>query len=233
MSMIPGFDLIQFAQTAGPLAALLLVIFIIFAENGLLVGFFLPGDSILFTIGVLLQGTKSIKLDFDINLVIMLLFLAATTGASVGYAFGKKIGPRLFKRPDSLLFKQENVQKAQKFYDKHGGKTIILARFVPVVRTFVPLIAGIAKMNYKTFMIFNLVGGALWTGGVTYLGYFMGAWLTNMGIDVDTVLLPIIAVILVVSVSPAVYEALKDKQQRRAIWKATKSQWKKIISRKK
>jgi membrane-associated protein len=231
--MIPGFELIEFVQTAGPLAALLLVVFIIFAENGLLAGFFLPGDSILFTVGVLLQGTKTASLDFDINLVILLLFIAATTGASVGYAFGKKIGPRLFKRPDSLLFKQENVQKAQEFYNKHGGKTIILARFIPIVRTFVPLIAGIAKMNYKTFMIYNLLGGALWAGGVTYLGYFLGGWLTSIGVDVDTVLLPIIAVILIASILPAVYEVLKDKQQRQAIWDTTKSQLKRVAKRKK
>lgn len=230
--MIPGFDLIEFAQTAGPLAALLLVIFIIFAENGLLIGFFLPGDSILFTIGVLLQGTKSIKLDFNINLVILLLFIAATVGSSVGYAFGKKIGPRLFKKPDSLLFKQENVQKAQDFYNKYGGKTIIFARFIPIVRTFVPLIAGIAKMEYRTFIVFNLIGGALWTCGVTYLGYFMGAWLTSMGVDIDTILLPIIAIILIASISPAIYEILKDKKQRQAIIKTIRLHWNKILKSK-
>jgi membrane-associated protein len=231
--MIPGFDLIQFAQTAGPLAALLIVVFIIFAENGLLIGFFFPGDSILFTIGVLVQGTKIVKLNFNIHLVVMLLFLAAVIGASVGYAFGKKIGPRLFKRPDSLLFRQENIQKAQKFYDKYGGKTIIIARFVPVVRTFVPLIAGIAKMEYKTFMLFNILGGALWTAGVTYLGFFLGAWLTKMGVDVDTVLLPIVAFILIVSIMPALYQLLKDGRQRQAIWSTTKSQWQRICKRKK
>jgi len=231
--MIPGFDLIQFAQTAGPLAALLVVMLIIFAENGLLIGFFFPGDSILFTVGVLVQGTNSIKLDFDINLVIGLLFLAAIIGASVGYEFGKRIGPRLFKRPDSLLFRKENVQKAQKFYDKYGGKTIIIARFVPVVRTFVPLIAGIAKMEYKTFLMFNILGGALWVAGITYLGYFMGAWLNNMGIDVDTILLPIIAIILIASISPALYQLLKEKERRQNLYSAIKSQWQQIIKRKK
>ena len=231
--MIPGFDLIQFAQTAGPLAALLVVMLIIFAENGLLIGFFFPGDSILFTVGVLVQGTNSIKLDFDINLVIGLLFLAAIIGASVGYEFGKRIGPRLFKRPDSLLFRKENVQKAQKFYDKYGGKTIIIARFVPVVRTFVPLIAGIAKMEYKTFLMFNILGGALWVAGITYLGYFMGAWLNNMGIDVDTILLPIIAIILIASVAPALYQLLKEKERRQNLCSAIKSQWQQIIKRKK
>ena len=163
----------------------------------------------------------------------MLLFIAAVIGASVGYAFGKKIGPRLFKRPDSLLFHQENVQKAQKFYDKYGGKTIIIARFIPIVRTFVPLIAGIAKMEYKTFLLFNVIGGALWTAGVTYLGFFLGAWLTKIGVDVDAILLPIVALILIISIAPALYHFLKDKQQRQAIWNATKAQWQQIIKGKK
>ncbi len=231
--MIPGFDLMQFAADFGPLAALIIVIIIIFSENGLLIGFFLPGDSILFTTGVLVQGTKLVKLDFDINLVVLLLFIAAVTGASVGYAFGKKIGPRLFKRPDSLLFRQENVVKAQEFYDKYGGKTIIIARFVPIVRTFVPLIAGIAKMEYKTFLLFNILGGVLWTAGVTYTGYFVGAWLTKIGVDVDMVLLPIIALILIASIMPAVYELLKDRDQRKAIFKTAEDQLRKIGKKKK
>ncbi len=227
--MIPGFDLIEFAQTAGPIAALLLVLFIIFAENGLLIGFFLPGDSILFTVGVLLQGTKTIKLDFDINLVIFLLFIAATLGSSVGYAFGRKIGPKLFKRPDSLLFKQENVKKAQDFYDEYGVKTIVLARFVPIVRTFAPLIAGIAKMKYGTFLLFNIIGGIIWTAGITYTGYFLGEWMNKIGIDVDTILLPIVALILIVSISPAIFELLKTKKQRKNLCKMIKMQWHKLF----
>jgi membrane-associated protein len=153
-------------------------------------------------------------------------------GSNVGYLFGKKIGPSLFKRPNSLLFKQENVQRAQDFYDKHGGKTIILARFIPVVRTFVPLIAGVANMKYKTFMWFNIIGGFIWVAGVTYLGFFLGKLLQNMGLNIDTVLLPIVALILIVSVSPAIYQLLKNKKQRRAIWSATKLEWRKIIERK-
>src|SRR5664280_1967549 len=125
IDMIPGFDLVQFAQTAGPLSALLIVAAIIFAESGLLIGFFFPGDSVLFTLGFLVQGTSSFRLDINIHLVVLVLFIAAVLGNSVGYVFGKKIGPRLFKKPDSLLFRQENVQKAQDFYDKYGGKTII------------------------------------------------------------------------------------------------------------
>jgi membrane-associated protein len=231
--MIPGFDLVQFAQTAGPLAVIIVVAAIIFAENGLLIGFFFPGDSVLFTIGLLIQGTTHFKLDLNIELVILLLFIAAVLGANVGYLFGKKIGPTLFKRPNSRLFKQENVQRAQDFYDKHGGKTIILARFIPVVRTFVPLIAGVAKMKYRTFMIYNVIGGFIWVAGITYLGYFLGKLLQNMGLDVDTVILPIVALILIVSVSPAIYQLVKNKKQRQAIWSATKQEWRKVIERKK
>jgi membrane-associated protein len=231
--MIPGFDLVQFAQTAGPIAVLIVVATIIFAENGLLIGFFFPGDSVLFTIGLLIQGTTHFKLDLNIGLVILLLFVAAVLGANVGYLFGKKIGPSLFKRPNSRLFKQENVQKAQDFYDKHGGKTIILARFIPVVRTFVPLIAGIANMKYRTFMAFNIIGGFVWIAGVTFSGFYLGKLLQNMGLDIDTVLLPIVALILVVSVSPAIYQLIKNKKQRQAIWNGTKLEWRKIIERKK
>jgi membrane-associated protein len=231
--MIPGFDLVQFAQTAGPLAVLVVVLAIIFSENGLLIGFFFPGDSVLFTVGFLIQGSNSFRLDLNINLVVLLLFLAATLGASVGYLFGKKIGPTLFKRPNSLLFKQENVQKAQDFYNKYGGKTIILARFIPVVRTFVPLIAGIAKMKYRTFMTFNVIGGLIWTAGVTYLGFYLGKLLKGLWLDADTVILPIIALILVVSISPALYQLFKNKKQRQVVWNATKQEWRKIIERRK
>ena len=231
--MIPGFDLVQFAQTAGPIAALLIVAAIIFSESGLLIGFFLPGDSILFTLGFLIQGTSSFTLDLNIHLTILFLFMAAVLGDNVGYMFGRKLGPKLFKKPNSLLFRQENVQKAQDFYDKHGGKTIIIARFIPIVRTFAPLIAGVAKMNHRTFMAYNLIGGALWTAGITYLGYFLGKLLQGLGIDIDVILLPIVAIILVASVAPALYHLLKDKKQRTAIWNATKLEWRKIIERKK
>jgi len=231
--MIPGFDFVQFAQTAGPIAALLIVAAIIFAESGLLIGFFLPGDSILFTLGFLIQGTNNFTLDLNINLVVLLLFIAAVLGDNVGYMFGRKLGPKLFKKPNSLLFRQENVQKAQDFYNKHGGKTIIIARFIPIVRTFAPLIAGVAKMDQRTFMMYNLIGGALWTAGITYAGYFMGKILQGMGVDIDSILLPIVALILIVSIAPALYHLLKDKKQRQAIWNGTKLEWQKIITRKK
>lgn len=230
--MIPGFDLVQFAQTAGPIAAILIVALIIFAESGLLIGFFLPGDSVLFTLGFLLQGINGFKLDLNINIVIIVLFIAAAIGDNVGYTFGKKFGPKIFKKPNSTFFRQENVKKAQDFYNKHGGKTIILARFIPVVRTFAPLIAGVANMNRKTFIMFNITGAFLWTAGTIYMGFFLGMFLHKIGVDVDTILLPIILLIILISISPALYHLLKNKQQRRIIWEATILQITKIIKRK-
>jgi membrane-associated protein len=227
--MIPGFDFIQFAQTAGPISAILLVAAIVFAESGLLIGFFLPGDSLLFTLGFLIHGISGFKLDLNIGLAIAILFIAAVAGDNVGYSFGKKLGPKLFKKPNSLLFHQDNIQKAQDFYDKHGKKTIILARFVPIVRTFAPLIAGVANMDRKTFSIFNMIGGAIWTVGITYIGYGLGGFLDKIGVDVDTILLPIVALILVISIAPALYHLLKDEQQRRAIWNASLVQIKRIF----
>lgn len=229
--MIPGFDLSLFAQSAGPIAAILVVAGIIFAESGLLIGFFLPGDSLLFTLGFLIQGTSNFRLDINIHLAVLVLFMAAALGDNVGYTFGRRVGHKLFKRPDSLLFRQENIQHAQDFYEKHGVKTIIIARFVPIVRTFAPLVAGIGKMHYKTFLIFNLVGAFLWAAGVTYAGYFAGGLLTKMGIDIDTILLPIVAIILFVSIAPAAYHLLKKKEQRQAIWNTIQSEFKKITKK--
>jgi membrane-associated protein len=161
------------------------------------------------------------------------LFIAAVIGDSVGYTIGRKAGPHIFTRPNSLLFKQENVLKAQHFFEKHGGKTIIIARFIPIVRTFAPVVAGVAKMEYKHFLAFNVIGGFLWAAGVTYLGYFVGKELTRAGIDIDQVLLPIIAIIIVISVLPPAIHLLKDKKQRIAIWNGTKQHTAAIFKRKK
>lgn len=230
--MIPGFDLSQFAQAAGPIAAMLVVAGIIFAESGLLIGFFLPGDSLLFTLGFLIQGTSSFKLDVNIHLAVFIIFIAATLGDNVGYTFGRRVGHKLFKRPDSLLFKHENIQRAQDFYEKHGRKTIIIARFVPIVRTFAPLVAGIGKMEYKTFITFNIIGAFLWAAGVTYIGYFAGGLLTRMGIDIDTILLPIVALILIVSIAPALYHLLNKKEQRQALANTVKTNFNKLFKNK-
>ncbi|MEI6851016.1 MAG: VTT domain-containing protein [Candidatus Saccharibacteria bacterium] len=232
-NMIPGFELVEFSRTAGPIAAIIVVAMIIFAESGLLIGFFLPGDSVIFTLGFLLQSMGNIGFGINIFTVVLLLFFAAALGDNVGYYTGKKLGPRLFKRPNSLLFRQEYIQKAQDFYNEHGGKTIIIARFVPIVRTFAPIIAGAAKMDYKSFFTYNIIGAALWTGGFSFLGYFLGAWLTSIGVEIDTVLLPIVALILLASVAPALYHLLKNKKQREAIWNGSMMQFKKLFNRKK
>lgn len=142
---------------------------IVFAESGLFFGFFLPGDSLLFTAGLLAsQGFMSIVP------LTLCAFVAAVLGDNVGYWFGHKVGPKIFAREDSLLFKKHHLEQAKAFYEKHGSKTIVLARFVPFVRTFAPIVAGAAQMHYSTFIAFNLLGGLLWAVGLTLLGYFLG-----------------------------------------------------------
>ena len=181
---------------------------IIFAESGLFIGFFLPGDSLLFTAGFLAsQGF------FSLPLLLVGCFLAAVLGDSVGYTFGRRVGPRLFQREDSVLFHKKNVYKAQAFYEKHGAKTIVIARFIPVVRTFAPIVAGIGQMRYGHFLTYNLVGGLLWAVGVTLAGYFLG----NAIPDVDRYLLPIVVFIVLISVAPAAYHMLKDAETRRSL----------------
>lgn len=145
---------------------------ILFAETGLLVGFFFPGDSLLFTAGLLVADGH--YLHQPLWLVCLLIAVAAVAGDQVGYLFGKRVGPSLFRRPDSRLFKQQNVQRANDFFARYGARSVVLARFVPVVRTFTPIIAGVSRMRYRTFAVYNILGGALWGTGVTVLGYFLG-----------------------------------------------------------
>lgn len=228
--MIPGFDLTTFAATAGPWAAILIVAFILFAESGLLIGFFLPGDSILFTVGFLIQdGTH---LQFNIVGAVLIFFIAAVLGDTVGYTFGRRVGRKIFTRPNSLLFKQENIQRAEAFYEKHGGKTIVMARFIPIIRTFAPIVAGIGTMRYKTFLSYNLVGAFLWSTGVTLLGFSAGKWFESMGIEIDTVILPIILVIIILSVLPPLIHIFKDKKQRDAFLSSAKYQLSTIFKKK-
>ena len=226
MGAIPGLDLVDIISTAGWLA----VIAVVFAESGLLIGFFLPGDSLLFTSGFLVYSGI---LKIDINLFVFLLFVAAVLGDNVGYTFGRRVGTRLFNRPNSRFFKQENIAVAQKFYEKHGGKTVILARFVPFVRTFAPVIAGVGKMSYKRFLVYNMIGGFLWAVGITYAGYYLGALFTHLGLDIDHVLLPIVALILIISLLPPVIHILKDKKQRDALLALSKKQINTLFHRKK
>jgi membrane-associated protein len=188
---------------------------IIFAESGLLIGFFLPGDSLLFTAGLL---AASGKFGLNVPVVLAVCFVAAVLGDQVGYIFGRKVGPSLFRRPNSKLFKQEYVAKSEEFFERHGAKTIVLARFVPVVRTFTPIIAGVGNMKYRTFVAYNIIGALLWAVGVTLLGAILG---NQIGAEnIDKYLLPIIALIIVLSLIPPVVEVLRHRARTRRMSEA-------------
>ena len=180
---------------------------IVFAESGLLIGFFLPGDSLLFAAGMLAsQGL------LNIYILIPLTFIAAVLGDSVGYAFGYRVGPKIFKRGDSFFFHKDHLKRAEYFYEKYGSKTIVLARFMPVVRTFAPIVAGMGKMRYHKFLFYNIVGGVLWGIGVLSLGFFLGRAIPG----IDRYLLPIIILIIVASVIPPFIEFYRQYRKRRA-----------------
>jgi membrane-associated protein len=223
--------MIELIVKYGPTVGYLLIFAIIFAESGLLIGFFLPGDSVLFVAGFLASPTSKeflqelaktlgtqVTVDgsfFSLPILLIGCFLCAVVGDSVGYTFGRRIGPRLFQKEESLLFSKKNVVKAQEFYEKHGGKAIVLARFLPVVRTFAPIVAGVGQMNYRRFLAFNLIGGVLWAIGVTLAGYFLAAVIGPE--NIDKYLLPIIILIILVSVAPSAYHVLREKENRVAI----------------
>ncbi|MFI5967324.1 DedA family protein [Streptomyces asoensis] len=181
------------------------LLLIVFAESGLLIGFFLPGDSLLFTAGLLITSNQ---LDFPLWGAVALICVAAILGDQAGYMFGKKVGPSLFNRPDSRLFKQENVTKAHEFFEKYGPKSLVLARFVPIVRTFTPIIAGVSGMRYRSFLLFNVIGGVLWGAGVTLLG----SWLGNIDF-VKKNIEAILILIVLISVVPIAIEFLRARSK--------------------
>ena len=183
------------------------LLLIVFAESGLLIGFFLPGDSLLFTAGLLITAGT---LDFPLWGAVALICVAAILGDQAGYMFGKKVGPSLFNRPDSRLFKQENVTKAHEFFEKYGPKSLVLARFVPIVRTFTPIIAGVSGMKYRSFLTFNVIGGLLWGAGVTLLG----SWLGNIDF-VKKHIEPILLLIVLLSVVPIIIEFARARSKAR------------------
>jgi membrane-associated protein len=196
LSFLDPHFLVQTLGLAGVLA-------IVFAESGLFFGFFFPGDSLLFTAGLLAsQGY------LHIFWLVVGTIVAAIAGDSVGYAFGRKVGPKLFSREDSFFFHKKHLDRARVFYEKYGVKTIILARFVPIVRTFAPIVAGIGGMKYRTFIAYNVIGGALWAGSMTLLGYFLGALVPG----VATYLHLIVAAIIIVSFIPVALEWRKAKK---------------------
>lgn len=198
------FDLISLIKGVGYIG----IFAIVFAESGLFLGFFLPGDSLLFTAGFLAsQGF------LDIWILCTGVFIAAVLGDSVGYAFGRRVGPRIFQQEESLLFNKANLYRAERFYERHGGKAIILARFMPVIRTFAPILAGVGAMQYSKFLFFNIVGGVVWGIGISLGGYYLGSLIPN----VDRYLIPIIAAIILASALPGIIHLARDRKQREQI----------------
>ena len=199
IDLLTGFDLVVIIKSVGYIG----LFAIIFAESGLFIGFFLPGDSLLFTAGVLAsQGF------FNIWILSLLTFLAAVLGDNFGYAFGRRVGPAIFRREDSWLFHKDHLERAKVFYEKHGAKTLVLARFLPIVRTFAPILAGVGKMHYPAFFFYNILGGFLWAIGMTWLGYFLGATIPG----VDKYLIPIILAIIVLSAMPTLVHIIKNRE---------------------
>lgn len=194
-----GFDLEHLIIQTGYLGLFLVV----FAESGLFFGFFLPGDSLLLTAGLL--ASRGI---FNIWVLMPMLFIAAVLGDNVGYWFGAKTGSRIFNRENSLLFRRKNLLAAKAFYDKHGGKTVVLARFMPFIRTFAPIVAGAVEMAYSRFILFNLLGGLIWAVGVTLAGYFLG----NIP-GVDRYFTLIVLAVIFISALPAIIHVWNDSRQ--------------------
>lgn len=187
---------------------LALIAFIVFAESGLLFGFFFPGDTLLLAAGVLAAAGE-----FNIVVLVVTIMISAIVGGYCGYWIGKKAGPRLFKKEDGIIFRKEYIEKSELFYEKHGGKTIILARFIPVVRTFAPVVAGIGKMDQAKFMTYNIIGSAIWGAGVTLLGYYFGSKIPN----IEEYIIYILILAMLITVAPTIYHILSDPKARQKI----------------
>ncbi|MFZ1323712.1 MAG: VTT domain-containing protein [Candidatus Saccharimonadales bacterium] len=212
------FDIETIVRTGG----ILLVALIVFAESGLLIGFFLPGDTLLFGAGLAAsQGELSLPI------LIIAVVTAAIVGDNVGYSIGRRAGPRIFKKEDGILFRQEYLEKSEEFYEKHGGKTIIIARFVPIVRTFAPVVAGASKMTRRRFFAFNVVGGILWGAGMPLLGYFVGNRIPGLDKYIEIVILGVVLLSLLIAFA----HVLKDARTRQIIRKKLKRGLQKIFLR--
>ena len=201
--MLALFNIEQWLQDGG----IFLLAAIVFAESGLFFGFFLPGDSLLFIAGFLSSEAGGSHLP-ALPIVALVTVVAAIVGDQVGYWFGAKVGPALFDKPESRLFKPSHVQRAHSFLDKYGSRTIVLARFVPIVRTFAPIVAGVGQMRYRTFIAYNIAGGILWGAGVTSLGYFLG----EINFVKENIEIAIIAIVFI-SILPVVFELWKHRKE--------------------
>lgn len=202
-----GFDIEGIIKTAGYIGLFLIV----FAETGLLIGFFLPGDTLLLSAGLLIQQDK---VGLELWVLIPLLIAAAIIGDAVGYQVGKHTGPRIFKQEDSRLFHKDHLLRAQHFYDKHGGKTIILARFLAFIRTFAPTVAGAAKMPYSKFASYNVVGAMLWVPSMTLIGYYFGKAIPANAIDVFFI--GLVTLMVAASTAPALFHLWRERRKHRA-----------------
>ena len=203
------FDVTHIVQTGG----LLLIALIIFAESGMMVGFFFPGDTLLLSAGILAAAGQ-----LSVVWAIIVIAIAAIAGDNTGYHIGRKLGPRLFQKEDSIIFRHDYIMKAEWFYEKYGTKTMLLAHFVPVVRSFAPVTAGAGKMDYKQFVIFDAIGDILWAISVTLFGYFVGSKVPGIQKYVDPILVGIVLVTLV----PTIYHALKDPKIRAKLFRRSK-----------
>ena len=203
------FIIKAFVGWIGPWA-ILGVMLVIFAETGLLIGFFLPGDSLLFTLGMFV-GTGAIGV--HIWVAAPLVWLAAVAGNQTGYLIGRKAGPAIFNKPDSRLFKQEYVERTSDFFERHGGKAVTLAQFVPIVRTFTPVIAGVGKMHYRHFITFNVLGATFWAFGITWLGYFLGTitWIQD---NIDAMILVIVFISVAPMLISGISQLIKSRRQK-------------------
>jgi membrane-associated protein len=196
-------------QTIILTGGLIAITAIIFAECGLLIGFFLPGDSLLFTAGFF--ASQHVVPNLDIWTLSVLCGVAAALGPLVGYWYGHLWGPRLFSREDSLLFRKQHLVRAQEFYERHGGRALILARFMPIVRTFAPVVAGVASMNYARFVAYTIVGALVWAVGMLWIGYFLGSLVPDAGKYLEY----IVALIILVSIAPPIIHLLRERNAKR------------------
>lgn len=203
-------NIIDFLTTKGLLLTYAGLMLIVFAETGLALGFFLPGDSLLVVAGLVWRAKQ-----LNVALLLLCLFGAAVIGDAVGYYSGLKLGPRLFSREKSWLFRPSHLRKAHEFYEKYGGKTIIIARFVPIVRTFAPIVAGAAAMPYKRFAVYNVVGGFLWVFSMVLAGYFLGSAVESaFGIRLEDHIEKVVVVVVLLSLTPPLYEYLKARREK-------------------
>jgi membrane-associated protein len=196
------FDVTNIIQSGG----LVLLAIIVYAEVGLLLGFFLPGDTLLLAAGIYAQQGE-----VSIAAVIVVVAIAAITGDSTGYYVGKKLGPRVFKKPDGLIFRKDHIVKAEAFYEKWGAKSLLVSHFIPVVRTFQPVMAGVGRMPYKKFLIFSTIGDLIWATSVPLLGYYVGSKIPH----IDRYILTILVAVIVLSAAPTIYHIIKFKLKQR------------------